>query len=284
MSQPTGVKPPPLNLGDLRLRVISAVIMAVAAGIAAWLGCGLFLLCWVFLGSMVALEWQQIVASQSQIYRTTVSILVIVLCAMLSSHGSGVEALQLAAVGALLVASLAETKRRIWAGIGVLYAAGMVIAVCALRFTDSPYGMLAIFWLFAVVWGTDVMAYFGGRLIGGPKLWPRISPSKTWSGTLVGIASGALLGLFLCWLAGKAGAPGFVLGLGLILAIGAQMGDLFESAIKRRFGVKDSSPLIPGHGGFMDRLDGFIFASILALMIGAMRYDIRLAAAGLFQW
>lgn len=284
MSQPIGTKPPPLNLGDLRPRVISAVVMALFAGVAAWFGGGFFLLCWVFLGAMVALEWQQMVARESQIYRITVSIIVVVLCAMLASRGNGVAALQLAFVGALLVGSLAEAKRRVWAGAGVLYASGLVIAVCALRFTDSPYGLLAIFWLFAVVWGTDVMAYFGGRLIGGPKLWPRISPSKTWSGTLVGIASGALLGLFLCWMAGKAVAPAFVLGLGLILAMSAQMGDLFESAIKRRFGVKDSSPLIPGHGGFMDRLDGFIFASILALMIGAMRYDIRLAAAGLFQW
>src|SRR5579885_2386414 len=124
----------------------------------------------------------------------------------------------------------------------------------------SPdYGGRAIVWLFAIVWGTDVFAYFGGRLIGGPKLWPHISPGKTWSGTLTGIFAGAILGVAAASI-GLSPPPQIIpiFFLGLVAAALSQAGDIFESSFKRRFGVKDSSRLIPGHGGFMDRLDAFI--------------------------
>ncbi|MCI0600217.1 MAG: phosphatidate cytidylyltransferase, partial [Beijerinckiaceae bacterium] len=131
--------------------------------------------------------------------------------------------------------------------------------------------------------GTDIFAYFGGRLIGGAKLWPRVSPSKTWSGTLTGVFSGAILGTA----AGAYGpdyqvqAPIFILGLSA--AIISQLGDIFESWVKRHFGAKDSSSLIPGHGGFMDRLDGFIAAAVYAALVGAMHGGPSVGA-GLFEW
>jgi phosphatidate cytidylyltransferase len=167
------------------------------------------------------------------------------------------------------------------AAAGVLYAGALVAAIIALRFSDS-FGLVAVAWLFAIVWGTDVMAYFGGRLIGGPKLWPRVSAGKTWSGTIVGIVCGGLVGLAVALMAiGAASLPLFF--LGLLLALVSQGGDLTESALKRRFSVKDSGALIPGHGGVMDRLDGFTAACVCATFIGALRHY-PLIAAGLFSW
>jgi phosphatidate cytidylyltransferase len=164
----------------------------------------------------------------------------------------------------------------------VLYAGALAVCVIALRQSDA-YGLIAIAWLFALVWGTDIMAYFAGRLIGGPKLWPRVSAGKTWSGTLVGISGGALFGLVIVLAVADRVAILPLLVLGLLLAAISQAGDLGESALKRRFGVKDSGALIPGHGGVMDRLDGFVAACVCAALIGALRLY-PFIAAGLFSW
>ncbi len=128
------------------------------------------------------------------------------------------------------------------------------------------------------------MAYFGGRLIGGPKLWTRVSAGKTWSGTIVGIVSGALAGLAVAAI--RPEGPVAVVPLllvGLAGGAAAQAGDLLESSIKRRFGVKDSSQLIPGHGGVMDRLDGFVAAAVFVAALGAVR-GTPTVAEGLFVW
>ena len=173
-----------------------------------------------------------------------------------------------------------KPRFRLLPGAGVLYAGAMLVSACLLR-ASLPYGFAAIIWLFAVVWGTDVMAYFGGRLIGGPKLWPRVSPAKTWSGFCVGVLCGAGAGLAVA----PHGSSIFALfGLGLATGAVAQGGDLFESSLKRKFGVKDSGHLIPGHGGLMDRLDGFIAATIFVALVGSVRYGIADIAAGIFQW
>jgi phosphatidate cytidylyltransferase len=179
---------------------------------------------------------------------------------------------------------VAERGRRLAAGVGVVYAGAAMLAPALLRGSPTQ-GMAAIFWLFAVVWGTDIGAYFGGRLIGGPKLWPSISPGKTWSGALVGAAVSAVLG----WLIAALAVPGGVkvlplIGLGLITSALSQGGDLYESAMKRRAGVKDSSHLIPGHGGLMDRLDGFIVAAAFAAAVAWARSQGPWIAPGLFQW
>jgi len=158
----------------------------------------------------------------------------------------------------MILALLSAKGQRLWIMGGLVYACSLIVSSFNLRLSVE-LGQSAILWLFAVVWGTDVMAYFGGRLVGGPKLWPRISPSKTWSGFICGIISGALAGYALV----PASSALYICGLGLCAGAVAQGGDLFESSMKRRFGVKDSSRLIPGHGGVMDRLDGFIAASFL---------------------
>ena len=176
--------------------------------------------------------------------------------------------------------SVAAAGSRLAAGFGPVYAGTLVLPVLVLR-ASVPDGLQAILWLFAVVWGTDIMAYFGGRLVGGPKLWPRMSPSKTWSGFGIGIGAGALAGLAV---APDPSPRGSILFVGLAIGAVAQAGDLFESAVKRRYGVKDASHLIPGHGGVMDRLDGFIAAAVVAGCFGVARAGLDAAGAGLFRW
>ncbi|HYA81663.1 MAG TPA: phosphatidate cytidylyltransferase, partial [Methylocystis sp.] len=183
---------------------------------------------------------------------------------------------------AVLVASIAPKNMRLWAFGGVVYSGTLVVVLILLR--GSEMGGVAIAWLFAIVWGSDVFAYFGGRLLGGPKLWPRISAGKTWSGTITGLFAGALLGLATAEIGTKGGASGVaVFFVSAAASAASQLGDLAESAIKRRFGVKDSSRLIPGHGGVMDRIDGFIFAAAFAAALGAVR-GLPSVAAGLFFW
>ena len=136
---------------------------------------------------------------------------------------------------------------------------------------------------FATVWTTDIFAYFCGRAIGGPLLWPRISPKKTWSGAIGGLIGGVAAGVAVAYASGV-GRLGIVGVMGLLLSVLAQAGDLFESAVKRRFGAKDASRLIPGHGGLMDRLDGFLVAAVAALLIGLLRAGTAAPARGLLVW
>lgn len=169
-----------------------------------------------------------------------------------------------------------------WGLGGVIYAAALYYSVLALR-QDPLYGLHAILFLFAVVWGADIGAYFAGRTLGGPKLAPRISPKKTWSGFVGGLVTAALAGALLLKVMGV--SPGlWHIGLALVLAVGSALGDLFESGFKRHFGVKDSGTLIPGHGGFLDRLDGFVVAAVLAAIIGIARGGSERAATALLTF
>lgn len=186
----------------------------------------------------------------------------------------------LGAIASALIARGGRTKRP-WAPAGMIYAGALALAPISLR-GDAQLGLVSLVWLFAVVWSTDIAAYFCGRLIGGAKLWPRVSPNKTWSGALGGALFGTLAGMLVLYLAG---VSSFLLAapVAFVVSVTSQGGDLFESAMKRRFGVKDSSGLIPGHGGLMDRLDGFITGAALALLIGIVR-DAANPAQGLLIW
>lgn len=211
----------------------------------------------------------------------------------------GAGALALAAAGALAIAGLpgwvlasimvgagvvavAAEQRKGWSAVGVVYA-GLVIAGPVILRRDPQFGVLALLFLFAIVWATDILAYYGGRLIGGPKLARAISPNKTWSGALAGTLGGVLAGAIVA-AAGQIANLLAAVGLGLLLSAVSQIGDLAESAIKRRFGVKDSSRIIPGHGGLMDRLDGFLAAAAMAALFGAARGGLDGAAGGLLAW
>jgi phosphatidate cytidylyltransferase len=149
--------------------------------------------------------------------------------------------------------------------------------------SDNGEGFLAIIFLFAVVWTTDIAAYFAGRAIGGPKLMPRVSPNKTWSGAIGGTLAAVVVALALAKVTALSGLFAIAM-LAVILSICAQGGDLFESFLKRRFGAKDSGHLIPGHGGLMDRLDGFVTASVVAALIGLLRGGFEAPGRGLLVW
>ena len=183
-------------------------------------------------------------------------------------------------MGALAIGVLDGSRHRWLAGSGACYAGALILALDLLRGSET-FGLAAMEFLFAVVWTTDIMAYFGGRLVGGPKLWRRISPSKTWAGFLIGVSCGGMAAWAVAPATGSGAIPLF---LGMLTGAIAQGGDLFESSFKRRFNTKDSSRLIPGHGGVMDRLDGFLAAAAFAASLGIARYGVEAPGAGLFRW
>jgi phosphatidate cytidylyltransferase len=137
--------------------------------------------------------------------------------------------------------------------------------------------------LFAVVWTTDVLGYFAGRAFGGPKLWPAVSPKKTWSGAIAGTVGAAVVALLVAAQFGSFDRIAIV-GVALLLSVVAQAGDLFESWVKRQFDAKDSSHIIPGHGGVMDRLDGFWAAAVAGCVVGLLRGGFDEPARGVLIW
>ena len=173
-------------------------------------------------------------------------------------------------------------KGPVWVIAGIGYAGVMFAAPVLLR-GDVELGLPAILLLFAIVWTTDILGYFAGRAFGGPKLCPAISPKKTWSGAIAGALGAAIVALGAVEVFSRFQRGTFV-GIALLLSVAAQLGDLLESWVKRRFGAKDASQLIPGHGGVMDRLDGFWAAALLGCLIGLLRSGFDAPARGLLIW
>jgi len=169
-----------------------------------------------------------------------------------------------------------------WTIAGIGYVGVMFAAPVILR-ADAAHGLLAILLLFAVVWTTDIFGYFAGRAFGGPKLCPAISPKKTWSGAIAGTLGAMILAVLLAGYFGTFNKVA-IAGIALLLSVTAQLGDLLESWVKRRFGAKDASQLIPGHGGVMDRLDGFWAAVFVGCAIGLLRGGFDAPARGLLVW
>ena len=189
-------------------------------------------------------------------------------------------ALVVLTAGLIVVAVMAPARPN-WAAAGFLYAAAAEIASVLLRF-DPVKGFAALMFVLLIVWVTDSGGYFAGRGIGGPKLWPRVSPKKTWAGAIGGFAASlAVAGGFAAFDLGRAGP---LLLVAAVLSVVSQLGDLFESAVKRRFGVKDSGHIIPGHGGLMDRLDGFVAAVVVAALLGFLRGGADGVGRGLMVW
>jgi phosphatidate cytidylyltransferase len=266
---------------DLWPRVAAAVAMGSVALAATWIGGFLFAAFWWLASIVVLWEWQRLVGGERLIVaRVVAGAVALALAALSALHDSIAGVVAALILGAAAVGWIAGGRQGIWAAAGVLYAGALVASVGLLRVSPS-FGMASILWLFAVVWGADIAAYFAGRLIGGPRLWPRVSPGKTWAGAIVGAFAGAVLGLMLAAWTNRLAA---LFWLGLATAIVSELGDLFESALKRRFGVKDSSGLIPGHGGLMDRLDAFTSASFFAAVVAILHPRGDYIASGLFQW
>ena len=272
----SGAEPRQSRAYDLRARLISAAIMVPVALLCLGLGQAPFALL-VAVGAVLILrEWIRMVnGTQSVAAVVAGGIASLVAMATVFFGLTGI-AFGILAAGALCVAALAPV-RRIWAAAGVFYAGLPAVALVHLR--GLEYGLAAVVFLFVVVWSTDVAAYGGGRAIGGPKLWPSVSPKKTWAGFVSGLLGAGLAGLLVAWLVGpdaRYGAGwGVIFFFAIMISFFGQMGDLFESFMKRHYGVKDSGTLIPGHGGAMDRLDSIItaasFAALVAIAFGLPR-------------
>lgn len=269
-------------------RVASALVLAPLAIIVVLLGGWPFVLVWCLAAMIVYWEWTaEIVKAPRSAEVAGVGVLAV--AGLLGASGFPSMAILVIAVGAGALAALGGT-RRLWCGAGLLYA-GLVLAGPMLLRRDlhPDFGVLALFYLFAVVWATDILALFAGRRIGGPKLAPSISPKKTWSGAIAGALGGVAAGAAVAAVGSNLlNLPKTNIlaatGLALLLSVVAQGGDLLESAVKRRFGVKDSGRIIPGHGGLMDRLDGFLAAAGAAALLGVSRGGLDGAASGLLAW
>ncbi|WP_449257431.1 phosphatidate cytidylyltransferase [Bosea sp. (in: a-proteobacteria)] len=260
---------------ELRRRVVSALVLAaVVLALTLWGGWP-FRLAWVLVAGLVAYEWFSIVSRANAVAAGAGVVLAGLVLAVLPVSAGAVAGVT---AGAALLGALTAPFVRARLPLelcGVAYALAFAMVTPALR--DRPaVGLALILWSFAVVWLTDIAAYFSGRRFGGPKLMPRVSPKKTWSGAIGGTLAGTLAGVLVwSWAAGGApAASGRVLAASLVASVASQAGDLYESALKRRFGTKDSSGLIPGHGGFLDRLDGYWAVLVLAgLVLFAFQAD-----------
>ncbi|MDB5620121.1 phosphatidate cytidylyltransferase [Tardiphaga sp.] len=177
--------------------------------------------------------------------------------------------------------TIVGAQRTGWIVLGVVYAAVALAASVMVRL-DPVWGFSALIFVLLIVWVTDIGGYFAGRGIGGPKLWPRVSPKKTWAGAIGGLVLS--LGVAAGFASYGIGRLVPLLVLATVLSVVSQLGDLFESAVKRRFGVKDSGHIIPGHGGLLDRLDGYVFAVIAAALLGLLRGGADGVGHGLMVW
>lgn len=249
---------------NLLLRVASALILAPLAVATAYAGDLVFVAFWAVAAFAVWWEWVRLVTPGDDRNALITGFVALGFAATLVATGRFEMALLITALGAFAVIVTAA-QHVMWVAGGLIYAGCLLLAPVAVR-GDARSGFLAMIFLFLVVWMTDIAGYFVGRTLGGPKLAPAISPKKTWSGAIGGMAGAVCAAIALALAIGSDALVQAGL-LALLISIVAQAGDLFESKVKRMFNAKDSSGLIPGHGGVMDRVDGFLMASVaLALL------------------
>ncbi len=266
------LQPDRVGLSNLTLRVISASVLAPVALAAVWAGGVIFAVLVILIAVLGYWEWTAMSGPPSPAWSRP---------AAAAALGAGLLALhfrqwELATIlvvtpiaAMLVIGSVVERQR--WSGLGALY---VVLPAAGLMFVraDPQAGFMAIVFIMLVVWATDIAAYFGGRALGGPKLWPMVSPKKTWSGGLCGLAAAMAVGAAVSsYLFGSAQFEDVA--VAACLSVFSQAGDFLESAVKRRFGAKDSGTLIPGHGGVLDRVDGLFGAAVAA-------FALALAGAG----
>ena len=264
---------------NLLTRIAAALVLAPLTIAIAYAGGWL----WTALVTLAVIglyvEWLMIVGAR-QMRVVTPGVVALALSGLCLAAGRVDASLAVLVLGVAGVALLSQ-ERRAWTATGFFYAAAAQLASVLVRL-DQGHGFVALILVLLVVWVTDIGGYFAGRGIGGPKLWPRVSPKKTWAGAIGGFAASLVIAAgFAAFGLGKTGP---MLLLGAVLSVVSQLGDLFESAVKRRFGVKDSSNIIPGHGGLLDRLDGFVAAVVLAAVFGFLRDGADGVGRGLMVW
>lgn len=272
---------------NLLVRIASAAVLVPVALAIAYVGGWAFLILCALAAAGILWEWMHLVAGGSDPRLLAPGWAVLLAALILTGMGypaaaGAAVALGAVAGGLVVVATPGQGARAGWTLGGVVYAGIGFLGPALLR-SDGQLGFQAFLFVALIVWATDILAYFVGRGLGGPLLWPRISPNKTWSGAIGGLAGGLAAGLALAYADGS-GRLASVGVIALVLSLLAQAGDLFESAVKRRFGAKDAGRIIPGHGGLMDRLDGFLFAAAAAAVIGILRAGTGTAAHGLLLW
>lgn len=244
---------------DLGTRVASAAVLIVVGGAALWAGGTALKALTVLVSGLMIWELTRMLAPDA-LHRARLNGLLAGLM-MTGAFLAGGLPVWLLFLGAPAVLVLGAKKLPL---AGAAYAFGLQLAVWHIAHIRQTEGLDALLWLVLVVVASDVMGYFAGRLLGGPKFWPAVSPKKTWSGTIAGWVGAGLVGYgFVLW----ADAAPVIIALSVVTAFAAQFGDIAESALKRATGVKDSSQLIPGHGGVLDRFDGLAGAALLLLFV-----------------
>jgi phosphatidate cytidylyltransferase len=263
---------------DLRKRALSAALLLPAAILCIWLGAEAWTALMAAAMALLAWEWVRLCGFSTRRLPGMAVPVVLLLAGTLGVEGLWLAALVVLGLGAGLTWAIGGPRRHRqilpggWLAFGVVYIGLAGVALIHLR-GDAMAGRVNVLFLFMVVWASDIGAYLAGRCLGGPKLAPKVSPNKTWSGALGGLISAMAAGgaaAYVMEAAGGAVPLPRVLLVAAVLGLLAQLGDLFESWIKRRFHVKDTSSLIPGHGGLLDRLDGVLAASPAAALLGVL--------------
>jgi phosphatidate cytidylyltransferase len=254
---------------NLQERIASSIVMAAVALIGAYAGVLPFALLLIGVAVLMSWEWGHMIRATDVDPAFGVHAVAVAIAISLAAAGFPLLAVTALLVGAIAVYVLTQGHRAGLSAFGIVYVGLAAVAMVWLR-RDGDLGMRAVMFVFLVVWTTDIMAFTFGRAIGGQKLWPAVSPNKTWSGFLGGVGSSALVSALFSMVVPGANW-GLLAAVGLVLGIVAQAGDLAESALKRQFGFKDASHIIPGHGGVMDRMDGIVAvaaaAGLLALVV-----------------
>ena len=278
------------SANNLVLRVASAAVLGPLVLVLAYIGGWLFFMLCAAAAAGILWEWTKLVADSADIRILLPGFGALSFALVLTAVDEREAAAAMIFIGAALAAGvMAAWPRRfparnplVWGAGGIVYAGVAYLGPALLR-RDAGWGFAAVLFVALTVWATDIFAYAVGRVLGGPLLWPRVSPNKTWAGAIGGVVGGVAAGTSVAYASGvdKLVAVGIV---ALLLSVLTQAGDLFESAVKRRFGAKDAGSLIPGHGGLMDRLDGFLVAAFVALLIGILRQGPDAPAQGLLVW
>ena len=267
MTSSPPASPKPFDWTNLGVRALSAAVLAPAALAAVWFGGAFLFVVLTVAMAVLALEWGRMAAPATPT-RAGAAVLIGVLAALFTAYlGHPLIAWISLAVAAAAIAGVAAgmnlTPRPADTAFGVLYLGAPALALWWLRLGGDE-GRAWTFLLFAIAWAADSTAFLAGSVLKGPKLWPRFSPNKTWSGFIAGLAAGVAACLCVAAWLRPLGGPSlaFAAATGFVGALATMGGDLLESMLKRRFGVKDSGDLIPGHGGLLDRVDGLLFATL----------------------